>query len=127
MDDIAERYLDLIDALSDEIEELEDGVEQWDAQQVRGRISDLRHDMLRIRRTLAPLRDAIRQVVDDRIDFDGRRSLLVAHVGLQLRGGVRQSLVACPRRVSSLSGDLVAGARDFHQSEGGCNDQNVRS
>ena len=36
---IAERYLDLIDASNDEIDELEDHVEDWPAAQVRARIS----------------------------------------------------------------------------------------
>src|SRR5207247_1059907 len=63
VDDIAERYLDLVDDVDAEIDELEDRVEQQSAEETRGRISELRHDMLRIRRTLAPMRDAVRRVV----------------------------------------------------------------
>jgi Mg2+ and Co2+ transporter CorA len=68
VDQIAEYYPDLVDALDDEIDELEDGIEAWAPAQVRQRISDLRHDLLHVRRTLAPTRDAIRRVVDRRID-----------------------------------------------------------
>ena len=71
MDEVAEHYLDLIDALNDTIDELDDHVEDWPAEQVRGRISQLRHALLHIRRTLAPTRDAIRGVVDGRIELDG--------------------------------------------------------
>src|SRR5438552_1884987 len=48
VDDIAERFLDLVDALNDEIDELEDNVETWDAERVRERLSHLRHDILHI-------------------------------------------------------------------------------
>jgi magnesium transporter len=120
VDDIAERYLDLIDALTDEIEELEDGIEQWSAQQVRGRISDLRHDMLRVRRTLAPLRDAIRQVVDDRIELTGAE-VFTRDVELNFAAAYDKLLRA--NEGLELARDLVAGARDFHQSKV-ANDQN---
>ncbi len=56
IDDIAERYLDLIDSINDEIDELEDHVEDWTAARVRERISGLRHDLLHVRRTLSPPR-----------------------------------------------------------------------
>src|SRR6187401_1309188 len=49
-------------------EELDDHIEDWSAQQIRRRISNLRHDILHVRRTLSPTRDAIRQIVDDRTD-----------------------------------------------------------
>src|SRR5438874_12191904 len=64
VDNVAERYLDLIDAVNDEIDELEDHVEGWPNEKVRQRLSDLRHDLLHIRRTLAPTRDAVRRIVD---------------------------------------------------------------
>src|SRR2546423_360624 len=71
VDDIAESYLDLIDDLNEEIDELEDHVEDWPADRIRTRLSSLRHDLLHIRRTLAPTRDAIREIVDNRIEFEG--------------------------------------------------------
>ena len=70
VDEIAERYLDLIDDLNDEIDELEDHVEDWPAAKVRERISSLRHDLLGIRRTLTPTRDAVHRIVDDRVELD---------------------------------------------------------
>ena len=71
VDEIAERYLDLVDALDDEIDELEDDVEDWPAAQVR------RRDLARCGTTSstsaarsAPTRDAVRRVVDRRIELD---------------------------------------------------------
>ena len=73
-DQVAERFLDLVDDLHDEIDELEDKVEDWPNEQSRRRLSDLRHDLLHIRRTLAPTRDAVRRVVDDRVEVEAAAS-----------------------------------------------------
>src|SRR5262245_13733226 len=70
VDEVIEDYLHLVDQLGDEVEELDDHIEDWAPQRIRRRMADLRHDMLHIRRTLSPTRDAIRQVVDDRADID---------------------------------------------------------
>ena len=120
VDDIAERFLDLVDGLTDEIEELEDGIEQWSSEQVRQRISDLRHDMLNIRRTLSPLRDAVRQVVDDRIELTVAE-LFTRDVELNFAAAFDKLLRA--HEGLELSRDLVAGARDYHQAKV-ANDQN---
>jgi magnesium transporter len=70
VDEIAERYLDLIDALDDEIDELEDLVAVKPAPEVGHRLRELREDVRGIRRTLAPTRDAVHKIVDDRIELD---------------------------------------------------------
>lgn len=120
VDDIAERFLDLVDALTDEIEELEEGIDRWDSDRIRRRISDLRHDMLNIRRTLSPLRDAIRRVVDDRIDFEGEE-VFTREVELNF-AAVYDKLLRAADGID-LARDLVAGARDYHQAKV-ANDQN---
>src|SRR5947199_621169 len=56
VDEVAEAFLTLVDALDDEVDELEDHVEDWPSQRIRARLSDLRHDLLHVRRTLAPTR-----------------------------------------------------------------------
>src|SRR3954454_13695851 len=71
VDDIAERYLDLLDTLDDEIDELEDNVPRETPQAVGKRLRELREDVRGIRRTLLPTRDAIRQVIDNRVELDG--------------------------------------------------------
>jgi thioredoxin reductase (NADPH) len=52
VDLIAEYFLDLVDALNDEIDELEEGIEVWTSTQIRQRMSALRHDLLHVRRTV---------------------------------------------------------------------------
>ncbi len=120
VDDIAERFLDLVDALNDEIEELEDSVEEWESSRVRKRVSDLRHDMLHIRRTLAPTRDAAREVVDNRIEFEGDE-VFTRDVELSFAAAYDKLLRATDGL--ELSRDLVAGVRDYHQAKV-ANDQN---
>ena len=120
VDEVAERYLDLIDDLNDEIDELEDRVDAWSATRVRERISDLRHDLLRIRRTLAPTRDAVHKIVDDRIELDGFE-LFPREVELHFADAYDKLLRATEGLETSR--DLVAGVRDYAQAKI-ANDQN---
>jgi len=119
-DEVAERYLDLIDALNDEIDELEDAVETWPPPKIRDRISALRHDLLHIRRTLAPTRDAARKVMDDRVDLDNA-TLFPREVDLHFADAYDKLLRASEGLETSR--DLVAGVRDYFQSKI-ANDQN---
>jgi magnesium transporter len=120
LDDVAERYLDLIDSVNDEIDELEDHVEDWPAALVRARISGLRHDLLHVRRTLAPTRDAVRKVVDGRIGVEGK-ALFPPDVALHF-GDAYDKLLRASDGLE-LSRDLVSGVRDYSQSKIS-NDQN---
>jgi len=120
VDDIAERYLDLIDQLDEEIDDLEDQVEDWPAERIRARISALRHDILHIRRTLAPTRDAVRAVVDNRVELEGEE--LFPH-DVELSFGDAYDKLLRAADGLELSRDLLAGVRDFHQSKI-ANDQN---
>jgi magnesium transporter len=121
VDLIAEDFLDLVDALNDEIDELEEGIESWTSQQIRGRISDLRHDLLHVRRTLSPTRDAIRRVVDRRIDIGEGPELLPREVELDFSDAYDKLLRALDGL--DLSRDLLSSARDYHQAKV-ANDQN---
>ena len=121
VDDVAERYLDLIDALNDKIDELDDHVEEWPAQRVRGRISELRHAVLRIRRTLAPTRDALRGVVDGRVELDGGEELFPHGIELHFADAYDKLLRASEGL--DFSRDLLAGVRDYSQAKI-ANDQN---
>jgi magnesium transporter len=120
VDDIAENFLDLVDALNEEIDELEDHVEDWTAEQVRMRLSLLRHDLLHIRRTLSPTRDAIREIVDNRIEFSGDE-VFTHDVELNFGNAYDKLLRAADNL--ELARDLVAGVRDYHQAKI-ANDQN---
>jgi magnesium transporter len=121
IDEIAEYFLDLVDALDDEIDELEEGIEAWSAEQIRRRISALRHDLLHVRRTVAPTRDAIRRVVDRRIDVGEGDEVLPREIELDFADVYDKLLRAVDGL--DLSRDLLASARDYHQAKI-ANDQN---
>ena len=114
IDDVAESYLDLVDDLQDEIDELEDTIESWPGPRIRGRLSALRHDMLHVRRTLAPTRDAVRRVVDNRLELEGDTELFTRDVELHFADAYDKLLRAS--EALELCRDLVAGARDYYQS-----------
>jgi len=121
VDQIAEYFLDLVDALDDEIDELEDGIESWTSRQISQRISALRHDLLHVRRTVTPTRDAIRRVVDRRIDVGEGPEVLPRDVELDFADVYDKLLRAVDGL--DLSRDLLASARDYHQTKI-ANDQN---
>jgi len=121
VDDIAEKYLDLIDAIDEEIDELEDKVEDQPAATTRERISQLRHDLLHVRRTLAPTRDAIRRVVDDVVEVQEGDEVFPHDVEVAFNSAYDKLLRAFDGL--ELSRDLLASVRDYHQSKI-ANDQN---
>jgi len=115
IDDIAEHYLDLIDTLDGEIDELEDSVEHAPATVTRDRLSELRHDLLHIRRTLAPTRDAVRKIVDGRIELESGADLFPREVEIHF-GDAYDKLLRSSDGLET-SRDLVAGVRDYFQSK----------
>ncbi len=121
VDEIAERYLNLVDALDEEIDELEDKVEDQPAEKTRERISALRHDLLHIRRTLAPMRDAVRRVVDDVVDVDDGPEVFPHDVEVAFNSAYDKLMRAFDGL--ELSRDLLASVRDYSQSKI-ANDQN---
>jgi magnesium transporter len=121
IDQMAERYLDLVDGLDDEIDELEDNVEDWEPERIRGRLSSLKHDLLHVRRTLGPMRDAVRSVVDNRVEIEDGQPLMTREVELNFAAAYDKFLRAVDGL--DLSRDLVAGVRDYLQSKI-ANDQN---
>jgi magnesium transporter len=121
VDEIAERYLDLVDALDEEIDELEDRVEEQPAELTRQRISTLRHDLLHIRRTLAPMRDAVRRVIDDIVEVEEGPEVFPHEVEVAFNAAYDKLLRAFDGL--ELSRDLLASVRDYHQAKI-ANDQN---
>jgi magnesium transporter len=119
-DAIAEAYLDLIDGLDEEIDELDDHVEDWPAERVRRQISHIRHDLLHIRRTLSPARDAIRQVVDNRVEV--KRGEVFDHPVELAFGTVYDKLLRASEGLD-FSRDLLGGVRDYALAKI-ANDQN---
>jgi magnesium transporter len=121
VDDIAERYLDLIDTLDEEIDQLEDSVETSPASATRLRLSELRHDLLHIRRTLAPTRDAVRRVVDNVVEVDEGEEVFPHEVEVAFNSAYDKLLRAFEGL--ELSRDLIASVRDYLQAKV-ANDQN---
>jgi len=113
VDDVAERYLRLLDTVNDEIDELEAGIETWPNEQIRRRLSDLREDVLQIRRTLGPTRDAVRRIVDGRIDV-GEDELFDRTLELSFSDAYDKLLHAAESL--DVARDLISSARDYHQS-----------
>lgn len=115
VDDMADGYIDLVDTIDAEIDDLEEQVDTQPASVTRERISDLRHDLLRIRQTLGPMRDAVRRVVDDVIEVDGREEIFPREVESAFNGAYDKLLRASEGL--ELSRDLLAGVRDYQQSK----------
>jgi magnesium transporter len=121
VDEIAERYLACVDELDEEIDELEDRVETQPPELTRTRISELRHDLLHIRRTLAPMRDAVRRVVDGVVDVEQGDEIFPQPVEVAFNGAYDKLLRALDGL--ELSRDLLASVRDYQQAKI-ANDQN---
>jgi magnesium transporter len=120
VDEVAEAFLDLVDTLDGHIDDLEDHVEEWPSDRVRARLSDLRHKLLHVRQTLAPTRDAVRRVVDNRIDTEGAE---LFSRDLELRFGDSYDKLLRASEGLDLARDLVSSVRDYHQAKV-ANDQN---
>ena len=120
VDHIAEAFLDLVDDLDDEIDELEDMVSTQSVRVVGRRLRELRQDVRSIRRTLTPTRDAVRRIVDDRVELDDVE-LFPRDVELHFADAYDKLLRATEGLETSR--DLVAGVRDYFQSKI-ANDQN---
>ena len=121
VDEIAERFLTVVDRFDDEIDELEDNVGAWPSQDVREHISQIRHEILEVRRVLTPSRDAARAVLDDRVELDGDITLFPREIELHFADAYDKLLRATDGL--DLARDLLAGVRDFHQAQV-ANDQN---
>ena len=121
VDEVAERYLDLVDDLDDEIDELEDLVADDAA---RGR----RQAPARPARTTcsasaarsAPTRDAVHKIVDDRVELDDAE-LFPRDVEIAF-GDAYDKLLRASEALES-SRDALAGVRDYLQGKI-ANDQN---
>lgn len=120
VDDIAERYLDLLDTLDDEIDELEDKVPTESPQAVGKRLRELREDVRGIRRTLLPTRDAVRMVIDNRVEIDGEE--MFPH-DVEIAFGDSYDKLLRASESLDASRDALAGVRDYLQGKIS-NDQN---
>jgi magnesium transporter len=120
LDEIAEGYLDVVDALDDAIDTLEDLVPVERPEEIGRRIRGLRHSLLGIRRTLSPTRDAVRKIVDNRVELD-EGDLFPQEVEIAF-GSTFDKLLRASEGLDA-SRDSLAGIRDYLQGKI-ANDQN---
>ena len=114
VDAIAESYLDLVDALDDEVDELEDMVAVEPPRVVGKRLRELRQDFRGIRRTLAPTRDAVHKIVDNRVEL-AEGELFPRNVEIAFGSAYDKFLRAA--EALDASRDSLAGVRDFVQGK----------
>jgi magnesium transporter len=114
-DAVAERFLDSVDALDAEVDEVDDGVEDLDAAEVRQRIRALRQDLLRVRRVIGPTREAFHKVVDKRIELAEGAEAFPHDIEI-LFGDAYDKLLRAVEGLD-LARDLLAGARDYLQAK----------
>jgi magnesium transporter len=120
VDEIAERYLDVVDDIDGEIDELEDMIGTANVRAVGRRLRDMRQDVRGIRRTLTPTRDAVHRVVDNRVELD-EGEMFPRDVEIAF-GDAYDKLLRATESLES-SRDALAGVRDFLQGKI-ANDQN---
>lgn len=114
IDEIAESFLESLDAVYSEIEELEDGLDDWPPKRVRARLVGLRHELFHSRRTVAATRAAVRRILDGRIEV-GDHALFPPNVE-RLFAETYENLVRVAEELD-IARDLLAGVRDHHQSK----------
>ena len=114
VDDVADSYLDLLDAIYAEIDELEDRIDELRSSEVRLRLSELRHGLLHRRRTVSATRASVRRVLDGRVDV-GDHLLFPAQVE-RLFGDTYDTLVRVTEELD-VARDLLAGVRDHLQGK----------
>jgi Mg2+ and Co2+ transporter CorA len=113
-DDVADSFVDAVDTVYAEIEELEDGIDDWPASRVRSRISLLRHELLDSRRMVSALRAAVRRILDGRVEI-GDHGLFPPPVEV-LFAETNETLVRVTEELD-IARELLAGVRDHHQSK----------
>jgi magnesium transporter len=120
VDEIAEGFLDVVDQLDDELDNLEDLVPVETPAHIGKRVRGLRHAILGIRRTLSPTRDAVRKILDDRVELDDGE-LFPREVEIAF-GSAYDKLLRASEGLDA-SRDALAGIRDYLQGKI-ANDQN---
>lgn len=115
VEEIADGFLELIEKLTAEIDEIELSVEEWTNERVRTRLSRLRGDVAKIHQTLAPTREAVWQVADNRIEIAGRDEIFPKEVEIDFAD-------AHDRLMRSSEGlefcrELLVSVREYHDSK----------
>jgi magnesium transporter len=114
VDDVAESYLDVVDATDAEIDELEENMEVWSSDRVRRRVAGLRHDLLHARRNVSATRSAVRRIVDGRLDV--RHEELFPVAVERSFADTYETLLRAGEELD-VARELLASSRDYHQAK----------
>jgi magnesium transporter len=114
VDEIADSYLALLDAVFEEIDALEDRIDDLEPRVVRQRLLEVRHRLLRYRKAVSATRAAVRRVLDGRVEVGGD-DLFPTQVE-QMFGDTYDTLVRVTEELD-IARDLLAGARDHLQAK----------
>jgi magnesium transporter len=114
VDGIADAYLDLLDAVYAEIDELEDHIDELQPQRVRRRLLEIRHELLHYRRLVSATRGAVRRVLDGRVEI-GDHALFPTAVESSF-GDTYDTLVRATEDLD-IARDLLAAAREHLQAK----------
>jgi magnesium transporter len=114
VDDVADSFLESLDAVFGEIDELEDSIDDWPSSRIRSRISDLRYELLHSRKTVSASRAAVRRILDGRVEISERELFPPA---LELMFAETSETLIRATEELDIARDLLAGVRDHHQSK----------
>jgi magnesium transporter len=114
VDDVADTYLDVLDAVYADIDALEDEIDDLRPAEVRLRLAELRHVLLHRRRTVSGMRAVARRVLDGRVEI-GEHALFPTEVE-RLFGDTYDTFVRVTEELD-VARDLLAGVRDHLQSK----------
>jgi magnesium transporter len=113
VDDVAQSYFDVVDAIDDEIAELEEHIDDWSIERVRERLVTFRHEIHYARRAVGATRSAIRRILDHRLDV-GADGLFPAEVE-RMFGDSYEAMVRASEELDGTR-DVLATLRDHHQA-----------
>ena len=113
VDDVAQSFLEVVDAADAAIDELEDHIDDWPSVRVRRQISALRHDLIHARRTVGATRGKVRRITDKRLDTVGE-TLFPEDVE-RLFSDTYETLFRAGEELD-VARDLLASSRDYHQA-----------
>jgi magnesium transporter len=114
IDEVADSYLDLVDAIYTRVDDFEDRIDELRPADVGARLLEARHKLLLQRRTVSATRAAVRRVLDGRVEV-GTHALFPPDVE-HLFGDTYETLVRATEELD-IARDLLAGARDHLQAK----------
>jgi magnesium transporter len=114
VDEVADSYLDLVDAIYARVDDFEDRIDDMRPGDIRARLLEARHKLLQQRRIVSATRAAVRRVLDGRVEV-GNHALFPADVEV-LFGDTYDTLIRATEELD-VARDLLAGARDHLQAK----------